>query len=86
MCRLNALSKKIPAYIADSNKAGMLVYGILQKFSFANSSSGRIADGVATTAEETRFAFAIASCKLSPFFRQAMTEPMCESPAPMVSA
>ena len=59
----------------------MLVYGILQKFSFANSSSGRIADGVDTTAEETRFAFAIASCKLSPFFRQAMTEPMCESPA-----
>ena len=30
MCRLNALNKKIPAYIADGNKAGMLVYRIIK--------------------------------------------------------
>ena len=65
----------------QSSYAGTLLLYIV----IVNSSLLSVAPFLPTTREETALAVLMASYGVRPFARQAMTVPIWESPAPMVS-
>ena len=83
---LDADEKKFLEYLVEGRAYAGRASGRLKKVKLREAFVGEKGPEVSTTAEDTRLALARASGRESPRFKQAMTEPIWESPAPMVSA